>query len=135
MEIIIVLIVLLLGYGAISNVIHSVKRKKNEKEMAEKLGPILDKACESVNARNIEDLKRQLRVFKDNFTDELVVLQDEKDKSINICPRCGDTLTVKDTSWHGRIIGCPNYPNCGYFEKVSEIKPEIFYELNIKDFS
>ena len=131
---IILIIVLPMALFAIFDFIRSARRKRLEKEMAEKLGLLLDEALMTINATHIKTIKKQLKVLKDDFKRCSVILEDSQGSSLNICPKCGDTLTIKDTAWHGRIIGCPNYPNCRYFKKVDEIKSGTFYELNIKDF-
>lgn len=132
MEAIIIIIVVMILIGVVSNFIDSVKRKKIEKETAEKLGPILEKALAIINTADIEEFEKRIKTLEDNFTNELVILENEEGKPINICPKCGDTLTAKDTAWHGRIFGCPNYPNCHYFVKVKEIKTGTFYRLNVR---
>jgi ssDNA-binding Zn-finger/Zn-ribbon topoisomerase 1 len=51
---------------------------------------------------------------------------------LNICPNCGDTLSVKDTAWYGRILGCPNYPSCRHLVKIDDIKDGAFMRIYVR---
>ena len=37
----------------------------------------------------------------------------------NICPKCGGKL-VERNGKYGKFIGCSNYPNCKYTDKINK---------------
>ncbi|MBI5376378.1 MAG: topoisomerase DNA-binding C4 zinc finger domain-containing protein [Candidatus Schekmanbacteria bacterium] len=101
------------------------ERKRQEK-LIKKLGPKLDNLLTRVEAIETVVLVKEINHIKQRFFKTLAKLKEENGEYINICPKCGDTLAVKDTAYYGKIFGCPNYPNCRYLVKVADKNANTF---------
>lgn len=132
MEIIGLIILIFLVWGIISSIINSIKQKKYEEEIVLNLGPSLENGLSALEASaiDINFIKNKAKELKEVIEKNKIILKNENDEVINICPKCGETLTVKTVNWHGRIFGCPNYPQCHYLIKVKDIKEGTFYNLH-----
>lgn len=126
------IIILIIIWGIISSIISSIKQKRYEKEIVRDFGPVLEKWLSELDASatDINFFGNKVKELKDSFEENKIILKNEKDEIINICPKCGDTLTVKTVNWYGRIFGCPNYPKCHYLKKVKEIKEGTFHGIH-----
>jgi len=132
MEIIGIIISTLIICGIISSIVNSVNQKRYEKEIVRTVGPILEKGLSELEdtAIDISLVSKKVKDLNDLFEKNKIVLKNENEEMINICPKCGDTLTVKTVNWYGKIFGCPNYPKCHYLKKVKDIKEGTFYNLH-----
>ncbi len=57
-----------------------------------------------------------------NRMPKVVISVDDK-----VCPNCGGKLIYRNSRF-GRFIGCSNYPNCTYIEKINKPKYRKFYK-------
>ncbi len=127
------LILLFLLFSWIWAIVDSIKQKKHDKEMARSVGPTLEKALSELedSATDINLINERLKKLNNFFEKNKIVLKNENDKVINICPKCGDTLTVKTEKHRGRIIYCPNHTECNYLtKKVEDIKEGSFHNIH-----
>lgn len=131
MEIFGIIILILIIWGVISSIINSIKQKRYEEEILRDVGPTLEKGLSELeSATDINFISKEVKELKEIFEKNKIILKNENDEVINICPKCGDTLTVRTVNWYGRIFGCPNYPECHYLKKVKDIKEGTFYNLH-----
>lgn len=132
MEIFGILILILIVWGIISGINTSIKQKRYEQELIKDVGPALEKGLSEleVSATDINFVTKKVKGLKELFEKNKIILKNENDEVINICPECGDTLTVKTVNWYGRIFGCPNYPECHYLKRVKDTKEGTFYNLH-----
>lgn len=132
MEIIGIIILILIIWGIVAGIFDSIRQKRHEEEMIKNIGPSLEKGLSELEASttDINLISKKLKELKEFFEENKIILKNEDNEVINICPKCGDTLTVKTVNWYGRILGCPNYPECHYLKKVKDIKEGIFYNLH-----
>ena len=107
-------------------------KRKRENKFAEEFLPEVDALLVDLEAKEIDILRSDLRSIKDTFDNQLAILEDEKGNILNICPKCGDTLTIRNTKYYGEIIGCPNYPKCRYLIKVRDLNLCILDFLRIR---
>ena len=131
MEIFGIIILILIIWGVISGIINSIKQKRYEEEIVRDVGPALEKGLSELeSATDINFISKEVKELKEIFEKNKIILKNENDEVINICPKCGDTLTVRTVNWYGRIFGCPNYPECHYLKRVKDIKEGTFYNLH-----
>lgn len=132
MEIIGIIILIFIIWGTISGISTSIKQKRYEKEIIRDVGPALEKGLSELeaSATDIDLINKKVKELKEFFEENKIILKNKNDEVINICPKCGDTLTVRTVNWYGRIFGCPNYPECRYLKKVEDIKEGTFYNLH-----
>jgi predicted RNA-binding Zn-ribbon protein involved in translation (DUF1610 family) len=132
MEIIGIIILILIIWGVISGIRTSIRKKRYEEKIIRDVGPVLEKALSEleVSATDIDFISKKVKELKGFFEENKIILKNENDEVINICPKCGDTLTVRTVNWYGKIFGCPNYPECHYLKKVKDIKEGTFYNLH-----
>lgn len=131
MEIFGIIILILIIWGVISSIINSIKQKRYEEEIVRDVGPTLEKGLSELeSATDINFISKEVKELKEIFEKNKIILKNKNDEVLNICPKCGDTLTVRTVNWYGRIFGCPNYPECHYLKKVKDIKEGTFYNLH-----
>ena len=132
MEIIGIIILIFVIWGVISGIVNSIKQKRCEEEIVRNVGPTLEKGLSRLedSAMDIILVSKKVKELSNLFEKNKIILKNENDEIINICPKCGDTLTVKSVNWYGKILGCPNYPKCHYLKKVKDIKEGTFYNLH-----
>jgi len=128
MEIFGIIILVLIIWGVISGIVNSIKQKRYEEEIARHVGPALEKGLSELESAT--DISKKVKELKEIFEKNKIILKNGNDEVINICPKCGDTLTVRTVNWYGKIFGCPNYPECHYLKKVKDIKEDTFYNLH-----
>ncbi len=102
--------------GWISEKLAEKREEKKSAGLMPKLDEILGRAVliEQTEPRSSFDQTRKM------FNNSLAVIR-EGERNISICPKCGDTLTVRNTGYYGKILGCPNYPRCRFLIKSSEL--------------
>ncbi len=71
------------------------------------------------------DYLKLLKSFYDDFSKLVLKAKEnmEKAKPIQVgktCPECGGDLIYKRSKF-GQFIGCSNYPNCNYIEKIKKV--------------
>jgi len=132
MEIIGIIILIFIVWGIISGIINSVKQKKYDEEIVKNIGPALEKGLSELEtlAADMNFINKKVKELKELFEKNKIIIKNENDEIINVCPKCGDTLTVRTVNWYGKILGCPNYPECHYLKKVTDIKEGTFYHLH-----
>lgn len=106
--------------------------RKRENKFAEEFLPEVDALLADLEGKEIDILRSDLRSIKDTFDNQLAILEDAKGNILNICPKCGDTLTIRNTKYYGEIMGCPNYPKCRYILKVRDFNLCILDFLRIR---
>jgi hypothetical protein len=106
--------------------------RRRRRRLIAGLAPRLDSLVARLDDIPSNLLDRDFRETKDLFLNSLATLKGRNDSIINICPKCHDTLTVRTTSYHGRIFGCPNYPQCGHLIKVANLNSEVFEHLRVE---
>ncbi|MDP8202341.1 MAG: topoisomerase DNA-binding C4 zinc finger domain-containing protein [Candidatus Tenebribacter burtonii] len=119
-------IVIFLIYIYIADLIDRFRDKKYEK----KIEPRVEQLLSKVNTLDFSKIHNDLNEIKNDFDNRLTLLKLDNDV-INKCPNCGDTLTIKSTSYYGKIISCPNYPKCLYKVKISDIDLSSINKLEI----
>lgn len=131
--ILLILTIILIFYLAAK--IIEFRDRKRHKLIAQEFGPRVDVLLTEISNTDINFLKFQLDSIKKIFMDHLVILEDDDGNILNLCPKCGDTLTVRQTRYYGKILGCPNYPNCRHLVRVDSLDPNIFHSLIIRNFN
>jgi hypothetical protein len=131
MEIIGIIILIFITWGVISGIVNSINQKRYEEEIVRDVGPTLEKGLSGLEDSTMDIIlvSKKVKELSNLFEKNKIILKNENDEMINICPKCGDTLTVKTVNWHGKIFGCPNYPKCHYLKKVKDIKEGTFHNL------
>jgi len=132
MEIIGIIILIFIVWEIISGIINYIKQKRYDEEIIKNVGPALEKGLSELEtlAIDMNFINKKVKELKELFEKNKIIIKNENDEIINICPKCGDTLTVRTVNWYGRILGCPNYPECHYLKKVKDIKEGTFYHLH-----
>lgn len=122
-------------WSIISGITNSIRQKNHEEEIIKNIGPSLEKGLSELeaSAADLNIISNKIEELKKKVEKNRITIKSESGEVINICPNCGDTLTVKTVNWHGRILGCPNYPKCHYLKKVRDIKVGIFRNLHFQD--
>ncbi len=75
-------------------------------------------------------LQEELRHVKGQFSQSLATLTDDQGQVLNRCAKCADTLVVRNTAYHGKILGCPNYPKCRHLVKAASLNPSAPDEIS-----
>jgi len=57
-------------------------------------------------------LEKAEKIINTDILNEIII-EDKK------CPKCGGKLTIRKGRY-GVFIGCSNYPNCNYIERIKE---------------
>ena len=110
----------------ITSLIETISNKRYEKKVEPQVNQLINK----VDSLDFSEIKTELDKIKIDFDNRLSSLKLNEDL-INKCPSCGDTLTIKNTSYYGKIISCPNYPKCRYKIKISDIDLSLINKLKI----
>jgi len=134
MKTILLILTIILIFYLTAKIIEFRDRKRH-KLIAEEFGPKVDALLIDISHTDIIFLKSQLESIKREFMDHLVILEDYDGNILNLCPKCGDTLTVRQTRYYGKILGCPNYPNCRHLVRVDSLDPNIFHLLKVRSFN
>lgn len=106
--------------------------RKRRKRLVTELGPRLDSLMARVDRIPSDLVANEFREAQAYFLDSLATLKGKHDFIVNRCPKCQDTLSVRTTSYHGRIFGCPNYPKCRHLIKVADLNPDNFDHLIVE---
>ncbi|MCX6879166.1 MAG: topoisomerase DNA-binding C4 zinc finger domain-containing protein [Verrucomicrobia bacterium] len=106
--------------AAIGGILAMVKRRREDKRSRELL-PSLNALSNRITAIYATEPERTLNECKESLKVTLVELW-HRERCVNICPKCGDTLKVRIVGYYGKILGCPNYPKCRFLIKASELK-------------
>lgn len=104
------------------------------KRLVKEFEPKVDDLIDEVKPiyQNAPTLKEELAMLQVKLQENIAVLKDDKGNILNICPKCGDTLAVRDTIHYERIFGCPNYPKCRHLIKVSDLDFDSFDSIEVK---
>jgi len=111
---------------------HDYRDRRREEQLAKQIGPKLDELLDRITSVDTVEISSELNGLKYKFTNQLAILKDENNTVLNLCPKCGDTLKVKNTGYYGKIFGCPNYPKCRHLKKVADLEPDTFDSLKVE---
>lgn len=112
--------------------ISDLLERRQDRRIAKELGPELERLLQKVDIYDTEQMRKDLEGLRVGLQSNLATLKERTEEPLNICPKCGDTLNVKYTSYYGRIIGCPNYPDCRFFLKISDIDFSSLESLRVE---
>lgn len=107
------------------------ERKRAEKS-ARVLSPKVRELIAVAESVDVDSLGHDAASLNEAVDERLVALLDSRGSAVNLCPRCGDTLTLRSTVRYGEILGCPNYPRCRHLVRVSDLRAEDFLSLRVE---
>jgi hypothetical protein len=108
-----------------------LERRRQELLVSE-LAPRLNTLIARIDQIPYDLINNEFGDARSSFLQSLATLKDKNDFVFNRCPKCQETLSVRITSYHGKILGCPNYPKCSYFIKVADIDSKDFNHLLVE---
>lgn len=126
--VIVVLIFVFFVFSAVSGHLERRRRKRLVTELAPRLASFIAR----VDRIPGDLFANEFGEARSHFLQSLATLKGKNDLIINRCLKCQDTLSVRTTSYHGRIFGCPNYPKCRHLIKVADLDPKDFDHLVVE---
>lgn len=105
------------------------RRYRRECELVDELAPDLASLVDNADGIDIQELRSRLEATKNLLARHMAVLVDSEGEVINRCPKCGATLTLRNTKYYGQILGCPNYPDCRHYLRVADLDRTVLPRL------
>jgi len=106
--------------------------RRRQRRLVAELALRLDFLMTRLDDIPLDLVAKEFRETKGRFLNSLATLKGRDDTIINRCPKCHDTLSVRNTSYHGKIFGCPNYPKCGHLIKVADLDSDSIEHLRVE---
>jgi len=122
------LILFYILYSVVSGYLH----RRRQRRLVVELAPKLDSLIHRIDEIPIGTVSKEFRETKELFYNSLATLKGTDNSTINRCPKCHDTLSLKTTLSYGKIFGCPNYPRCRHLVKVVDLDCHVFDHLRVE---